>query len=133
MTSERSARRSAASFAARRILLLAVLGLVLAGPAMPAFSADKQLEPYALIYGTVWTPDNRPASGVRIKIRRTDEKKARWERISDRRGEFAQRVPAGKASYIVWADVKTKGKAQPQLEVRIENDERQDVGLHLTE
>lgn len=91
-------------------------------------------EDYALIFGTVWTPDNRPARGVKVKIRRADEKKTRWELLSDRRGEFAQRVPTGKADYIVWADVKVpKGKEKPQLRVHIENNERADIGLHLTE
>jgi hypothetical protein len=32
--------------------------------------------------------------------------KARWELYSNHTGEFAQRVPAGKADYVVWADLK---------------------------
>ncbi len=91
-------------------------------------------KPYALIFGTVYGPDNRGAYGVRVKIRRADEKKAKWELTSDHRGEFAQRVPAGGANYIVWADVKTlKGATPPEIKVHILNDERQDISLHLTE
>ncbi len=90
--------------------------------------------PYALIFGTVWGADNRPVYGVPVKIRLADKKKAKWELISDHHGEFAQRLPAGKADYVVWADVNTaSGKPKPQVLVHIENEERQDIGLHLTE
>jgi hypothetical protein len=99
----------------------------------PAQSGD-----YALIFGTVWSPDDHPLAGVRVKIRRAGEKKARWEAYSNRRGEFAQRVPVGKQEYIVWAD--TKGykspngrhlQPGPEVTVRIESNERADIGLHL--
>jgi len=71
----------------------------------------KKIAPYALIFGTVWDAQSRPAYGVPVKIRLADKKKAKWELISDRRGEFAQRVPAGAADYVVWADLKSpKGK-----------------------
>ena len=89
---------------------------------------------YALIFGTVWTADNRPAYGVTVKVRRANEKKARWELMSDHRGEFALRVPPGRQDYVLWAEVKTgKGKAKPETTAHVENDERVDVSLHLTE
>lgn len=89
---------------------------------------------YALIFGTVWGADERPVYGVPVKIRRADQKKAKWQIVSDHNGEFAQRVPAGKADYIVWADIKMpKGKPQPQATVHVEFDERIDMSLHLTE
>ena len=50
---------------------------------------------YALIYGTVWGPDDHPVAGVPITIRRASDKKPKWELVSDRSGEFAQRVPVG--------------------------------------
>ena len=63
-------------------------------------------QPYALIFGTVWGPDNHPAYGITVRIRRSTDKpkKVRWELYSDHHGEFAQRVPAGEADYIVTAD-----------------------------
>ena len=98
--------------------------------------ADK--EPYALIFGTVFDPDGRVVYGVKVKIRRSDEKKAHWELYSNHSGEFAQRVPVGKADYVVWADLKDfklpSGKhlrAGTEVTVHIENDERSDIGLHL--
>lgn len=117
-------------------------GLCLALSAAPLLSvpsghARKQAQPYALIFGTVWGPDDRPVYGIRVKIRRKDEKKARWEAYSDHQGEFAQRVPAGKADYIISADlkgVKTQDGAKlraDDVEVHVDNDERVDTGLHL--
>ncbi len=85
-------------------------------------------KPYAVIFGTVWGPDEQPVYGVKIKIRRESEKKARWEVYSDHHGEFAQRVPAGKADYVAWAELKGY---KSSVTIQVENDERVDTGLHL--
>lgn len=73
-----------------------------------------------------------------MKIRRADQKKAKWELYSDHNGEFAQRVPAGQADYLVWPDLKGYKSPFPKplqagepIKVHIENDERADIGLHL--
>jgi len=101
----------------------------------------KPRQPYALIFGTVWGPNDRPVYGVKVKIRRAQDKakKARWELSSDHHGEFAQRLPAGKADYVVWADLKdfkaadgTTVHSGQEVSVHVDNDERVDIGLHLT-
>jgi len=96
-------------------------------------------QPYALIFGTVWGPDDRPIYGVKVKIRRAQDKKPKWELYSNHTGEFAQRVHAGKADYVVWADLKDykspDGKPLHlvrEIPVHVENEERVDIGLHLT-
>jgi hypothetical protein len=103
-------------------------------------SHPEKPKPYALIYGTVWDPDGHVLYGVRVKIRLASDSKnkTRWELYSNHTGEFAQRVPAGKADYIVWADVKDyklpsgkKLKPGPEVTVHIDGDERSDIGLHL--
>ena len=101
-------------------------------------SGLKPDQPYALIFGTVWGPDDHPLYGVKVKIRRADQKKARWELYSDHNGEFAQRVPVGPGDYLIWADLKGyklfNGKELHQdaeVKVHVDNDEREDVGLHL--
>jgi hypothetical protein len=75
---------------------------------------------------------------VKVKIRRADQKRAKWELYSNHTGEFAQRLPAGKANYIVWADAKdlkslsgNKLDPGPEVTVQIESEERVDIGLHL--
>ena len=118
--------------AALGLLMLALLVLTASGlGAAPAPEKPKE-KPYALIFGTVFGPDARGVAGVKVKIRRSDQKKAKWELYSDSRGEFAQHVPAGKADYVVWADL-TGPKDQPRQEVtvHVENEERVDIGLHL--
>ena len=119
----------------RRLALLLVLALLLTlVPASAALQGrDSKAAPYALIFGTVYGPDDRPAAGVKIKIRRGDQKKAKWELVSDRRGEFAQRFPAGTADYFISTQIEKKYSVEnKEVKVHIDNDERQDVALHLT-
>jgi hypothetical protein len=104
----------------------------------PAPARQRPDQPYALIFGTVWSPDDHPLYGVKVKIRRADQKKARWELLSDHNGEFAQRVPVGPSDYLVSADLKgyksPSGKQlhlDEEVKVHIDNDEREDIGLHL--
>ena len=128
-----------------RIITVLLVGLVISSLQDPRAAAepssaaeDKHDKPYALIFMTVWGPDNRPVYGVKVKVRRADQKKAKWEGFSDHRGEFALRVPPGQADYIVYADLKgyklPDGRhlqAGDEVKVHIDNDERADIGLHL--
>lgn len=119
-----------------------LLALFVANPQAQAGDKPKEKpkeKPYALIFGTVWDPSNHPIYGVKVKIRRAEEKKTRWELYSNHAGEFAQRVPPGPADYIVWADV--RGYKSPdgkhlrpgsEAKVHLDGDERSDIGLHLT-
>lgn len=93
----------------------------------------------AVIFGTVWGPDDQPVYGVIVKIRRASDKDkhARWEVHSNHLGEFEQLVPAGKQTYILWAETKglktREGKplqADP-VTVEVEDNERVDTGVHL--
>ena len=94
----------------------------------------------AVIFGTVWGPDDRPVYGVTVKIRRASDKAnhVRWEVYSNHLGEFEQLVPAGKETYILWADTKGLKTADgrqvqpgPSVTVEIEGNERADTGVHL--
>jgi hypothetical protein len=118
------------------ILLNVPADRVSASPAAPVYQTPEQ--PYALIFGTVWGPDNHPLYGVKVKVRRVDQKKAHWELFSDHNGEFALRVRPGPADYLVSADLKNykslTGKELHQggeVKVHVDNDERQDLSLHL--
>jgi hypothetical protein len=124
-----------------RLSLIAILFPVLCAYCQPdaAHKKLKPKQPYAIIAGTVWGPDDRPVYGVRVRIRRSQDKKAKWDLQSDHSGEFAQRLPAGTADYVVWADLKgvksLDGKPLHLLRevpVHVDNDERLDIGLHLT-
>ena len=124
----------------RRVGLAALVLLALACTTVPAQPQSPQAAPqakppikdYALIYGTVWTAEDTPAAGVPVTIRRAGDKKAKWKLVSDRRGEFAQRVPPGTQDYVIQADIKVpKGQPKPEVTVHIDDNERQDISLHL--
>jgi hypothetical protein len=125
---------------------LTLLTYAMVVPGLIAFQAfaqkaplpERKQENYALIFGTVWGPDDHPLYGVKVRIRRGDQKKPHWELYSDHNGEFAQRVPVGPNDYYVWADLKgyksLTGKELHQnseVKMHIDKDERQDIGLHL--
>jgi len=121
------------------VFLVMALNVLPPAVAVPGSKKLKPKDPYALIFGTVWGPDNRPVYGVPVKIRRVPDKKPSWELISDHSGEFAQRVPAGKADYVLSTDPKgvktTDGQRlhlAEQVTIHVEYDERIDTGLHLT-
>ncbi len=139
------ARRAFWFFRAHRLLysFLPVFLLAAIPSLLPsARAANSKLKPtddYALIFGTVWGPDNHPVYGIKVEIHRAPGKKPHWELYSDHSGEFAQRVPAGEADYIITADLKgvktTDGRTlhlQEPVTVHVEYDERVDMSLHLT-
>lgn len=62
-----------------------------------------------LIRGTVFNEEALSFPGVELRIRRTGEKKFRWETYTNSRGEFAVRVPQGSDYEMV---VRAKGFAE---------------------
>lgn len=64
-----------------------------------------------------------------MKIRREGERKPRWETRSDVRGEFAVRLPAGPAKYVI--RLRAKGFAEEMRTIAVENDERIDLSFRL--
>ena len=133
--------RSAAACLAICVLLALLPSGVAASKEKP-----KKEKPYALIFGTAYGPNDRPLYGVKITIRTEKKKHPSWDLISDHRGEFAQRVPAGTNDYLVrgeaeYAPVGEDGKPQLSKKVRlkgetrvhVDNEERRDISVHLTE
>jgi hypothetical protein len=115
-----------------------VLLLVVSSPLSAGDKPKPKPKDYALIFGTVWAPDNTPVHGIEVNIRPADHKRAKWRIYSNGLGEFEQQVPAGKADYILWASTKgvklSNGKhlqPSPRVTVHIESNERADTGLHL--
>jgi len=54
-----------------------------------------------LIHGTVFTDKGLSFPGAQLRIRRSTEKKFRWESYTNSRGDFAIRVPQGSNYEIV--------------------------------
>lgn len=114
----------------------------------PLARADKKKaeKPYALIFGTAYGPDDRPLYGVKVTIRLQGKKGPSFNLVSDHRGEFAQRVHPGPADYLISGEaeysalgdngkpqISKKKRLKAETKVHIEGEERQDIGLHLTE
>src|SRR5579859_3256357 len=71
-----------------------------ASPAQSSSSAKAKKPKYShandfLVSGTVFDPKGYAFPGVQLKIRRSTEKKFRWDDYTNSRGEFAIRVPQG--------------------------------------
>jgi hypothetical protein len=84
----------------RGILPFATLMFVLAPGAVSGTAAgdEKQGDSHAhdfVIFATVFSEKGFAMPGAKVRVRRTDESKFRWEAISDRRGELGLRVKQG--------------------------------------
>ena len=83
----------------RTIILLALIctaGAVTV-PSL-AGSSQKQSNSHAhdfVIFATVFSQQGFALPGARVRVRRADEQKFRWEAMSDRRGELGIRVKQG--------------------------------------
>ena len=67
-------------------------------PTGQSSSSQKQKYSHAndfLIIGTVFDPKGYAFPGVELKIRRSTDKKYRWDSYTNSRGDFAVRVPQG--------------------------------------
>jgi hypothetical protein len=127
---------------------IAVFALSPLAQPVSAAKSDKQKaeKPYALIFGTAFGPDDRPLYGAKITIHPKDKKHPNWDLVSDHRGEFAQRVPPGPGDYVIHGEValapvgmdgkpqksKTK-RLKGETKAHVDNEERLDITLHLTE
>src|SRR5438270_9690692 len=143
-TTKRRLTRKTRTVITRKTILIVLACLICSHPSFAG--KDQALQKhYGLIFGTVYGPGDRPLYGVKIKIFPAGKKHAEWELVSDRRGEFAQRVPSGPSDYLVaaQAEIAPIENGQPQTnkkkhlkaeaKVHIEKEERQDIGLHLAE
>ncbi|MBI1749345.1 MAG: carboxypeptidase regulatory-like domain-containing protein [Acidobacteria bacterium] len=86
--------------AAAGLLLASLAGWAAAGAASGKAQEKKKRPPEMVITGTVFTEKGFSLPGASVRVKRTGERKPKWEAVSDRRGEFGVRVPQG-AEYEV--------------------------------
>jgi hypothetical protein len=99
-----------------------------AWPATAQKSRREALANQFLIYGTVFTVQGFALPGAEVKVRRTSERKQGWEAYSDRRGEFAVRVPRGDQYEIA---IKAKGYSSLTRTVDARSGDRQDMVFRM--
>jgi hypothetical protein len=101
-------------------------------PAPPPASADSSSKQKStasasrhsddfLIRGTIFTEEGLALPGAQMRIRRTAEKKTRWQTVSNSRGDFAVRVKMGTAYEVT---VRAKGFQEQSLPVNAATGDR---------
>lgn len=82
-----------------------------------------------LVRGTVFTPDGMAFSGAELFIRRTTDKKFKWNTATNSRGEFAVRVKMGGDYQVL---VRAKGFQELSQAVDAKTGERfKDLVFHM--
>jgi hypothetical protein len=108
-------------------LTIALVSLVcLAGVALaaePAGKAQNSSDSHArifVIFTTVFTDQGFALPGARARVRRSDQKKFRWEGMSDHQGEVAFRVPPG-AEYELTIEARGFNPETRKIDARGDN------------
>ena len=105
------------------------LALALLGMAGAAEKKKSKVVPQAILAGTVFQESGFLLRGARVVVYNTERPKDKKEAATDMQGEFAVRVPAGKASYTI--EVRAPGFAAATKKVDVAGDERLDMTFRL--
>jgi hypothetical protein len=70
-------------------------------PGSSSSKTKSRVVPSFLIIGTVFDERALALPGAQVRIRKSSEKKFRWQASTDSRGEFAVRVPPGEEYEVV--------------------------------
>lgn len=105
------------------------------GCALLLGAADRNDAPHAVVAGTVFRENGFSLPGATVTLAVKDppgvpkKKMKKLQSLSDRRGEFAFRVPPGAGTYIVSASM--KGFQSIEKEASVSGEERVEVTLVL--
>lgn len=110
-------------------LLLALLAMASVPFSALAGKKKKEPAPHALLFGSVFTQEGLALPDVPVTVKAKDDRKPRWRAVSDRRGEFAIRVPPGPGTYEVTTQSKDRKNETKTVEVL--GQERVDVFFRL--
>lgn len=107
-----------------------LVGCLLGPPATQAAEKKRaKTIPQAVLFGSVFQENGFSLRGARVIVTNIDQPKDRRETATDVQGEFAVRVPAGKAKYSV--EVSAPGFAPEKKSVEVTGDERIDLTFRL--
>ena len=110
---------------------LALIFLIAPRAGFAAATADKDRgKPYALLAVSVFTADGFALPGIPVSVKRKDDRKPKWQGRTDRRGELALRLPAGRGTYEVTTGSKEHDNQTQTVDVY--GEERMDVIFRLT-
>ena len=106
--------------------------VILLGASLCGIGSAKKKQPaaHALIAGTVFHKSGHSLYGAKVIVFNEAQPKKKLRGVSDRRGEFVVRVPAGKAHYVV--RVSAKGFDSAEKKVQIYGMEKVNVNFMLS-
>jgi hypothetical protein len=81
-----------------------------------------------VIFANVFTDHGFALTGARARVRRSEEKKFRWEAMSDHQGELAIRVPEG-AEYEL--TIEARGYKTETRKINARQDRRTDLTIRM--
>ncbi len=90
--------------------------LLLAGLPLCAQHKKKQ-QPGAVIFGTVFRESGLSLPGANVLVYNEASPKKKYRAVTNYRGEYRVRVPAGEASYVVSGSARKFEKAQRTLKI----------------
>jgi hypothetical protein len=97
-------------------------------PAVDAQSSSGSHAHDYVIFVTVFTDRGFALTGARAQVRRPDQKKFRWEAMSDHQGELAIRVPKG-AEYEM--TIEARGFKTQTRKIDAREDNRTDLTIRM--
>jgi len=109
------------------LLLLGGAGLSLGPPAGAQNTSGSHAHDF-VIFTTVFTDKGFALFGARARVRREEDKKFKWEAMSDRQGEFALRVPQG-AEYEM--TIEARGFKTETRKIDTREDNRADLTIRM--
>jgi Carboxypeptidase regulatory-like domain len=102
---------------ARRGATFAVVALLCGAAFLQAASKKKDREAVAVVVGTVFMSGGHSLPGAKVEAVAQGDPKVKGSAFSDAQGDFAIRVPAGNATYLLTASAKGFQPAQKTVEV----------------
>ena len=114
------------------LVCIGLCGLVILGSGANLVAKEKESEPFALLMGSCFHGEGFSLPGAKIQVEIQPEegkhsKVKKWQTVSDNRGEFALRLPAGRHSFLIKAS--REGFTPLEKTVSFVQDERQDIIL----
>ena len=110
------------------VMCLTGVSIAAATPRFQSSSTSKSHAHDFLIFTMVFTDRGFALYGARTRVRRAEEKKFRWEAMSDHRGELALRVPQG-AEYEM--TIEARGFKTQTRKIDARDDLRADVTIRM--
>jgi hypothetical protein len=98
-------------------------------PGSSSSRTKSRVIPSFLIIGTVFDEHALSFPGAQVRIRKSGEKKFRWQTYSDSRGEFAVRVPPGEEYEVVIHGDKKYEDATQTVDSKVDVQQRLSIKL----